>query len=353
MMLHAPLALVAIVTAGATALTALAGGPWDRLAPAPVLALALPAVERLVAGAAAAVRYRDPAGLLFAPVHLLRDLAWGTAILVWTSRRLAGRPARASDSMRRRVNADVGPEARTPKRVRFVAIVPAYNEAASLPAVVEELRRAWPDAGLVVVDDASTDGTPALLERLGTDRLRLTERLGVGGAVRAGLREARRRGYEVAVRVDGDGQHAASDIERLLQPIREGRADAVSGSRYRDGARVRTPATRRLIQLVLAWSLSVVSGQRVTDATSGFWAFGPRAIRFLEVHHPSGYSEPELRLLLSRNGLRVEEVPVQMRDRVGGQTTLTLLRLGHLLARTLLALVVVPLRSPVEVPRHD
>ena len=92
-----------------------------------------------------------------------------------------------------------------------------------------------------------------------------------------------------------------------------------------------------------------VAGQPATDPTSGFWAFGPRAVRLLAGHYPTGYSEPELRLFLARNGLRVVEVPVRMRPRQGGRTSLTLARTGHALARTILALVVVPLRSPAKV----
>lgn len=363
MMLHAPLALFVLLGFAATGLAALAGGAWSRVVVVPAVALAVPAAERLVAGAMVASRYRDPAGLLFPLAHLLRDFAWAAAILVWTFRRLAGRAAHPLQSMRRdrrpeatRPGPETGgrrPEVGDRRPGTFMALVPAYNEADSLPAVVEELRRTWPTADLVIVDDASTDKTAAVLDRLGVRRVCLTQRLGVGGAVRAGLRYARRLGHDVVVRVDGDGQHAAAEIARLLEPIHAGRADAVIGSRYRDGAKTGAPAMRRLSQRALAWCLSAVTAQEITDPTSGFWAFGPRAVRFLETHHPSGYPEPELRLLLSRNRLRVEEVPIQMRDRLGGRTSLTLPRTGHALARTLLALVVVPLRSVVDTPPHD
>jgi glycosyltransferase involved in cell wall biosynthesis len=218
---------------------------------------------------------------------------------------------------------------------------------------VDELRRSALPCDIVVVDDASSDETPVILDRIGVRRLRMRQRLGVGGAVRAGLRYARRLGHDVVVRVDGDGQHAASDIPRLLEPIRAGRADVTRGARVRDGGHGEARRARRAGLGLLARCLSIVAAQPVTDPTSGFWAFGPRAVRFLAAHHPSGYPEPELHLLLSRNGLRVEEVPVGARDRLAGRTSLTPFRTGHLLARTLLAIVVVPLRSTVEVPPHD
>lgn len=353
MVLHAPLGLAALLGAVATVVVALAGGPWKAASLGPAAAVAALAAERLVAGLAAALRFGDAAGLLFAPVHLARDLAWAAAILVWTGRRIGRRGPKPEHSMPRGTRAESGGRRPPSAREDFVAVIPAFNEAASLPAVVDELRRSALPCDIVVVDDASSDETPAILERMGVRRLSMRQRLGVGGAVRAGLRYAQRLGHDIVVRVDGDGQHAAADIPRLLEPIRAGRADVTRGSRFRAGGSEETPRARRASLGLLARCLSLVAAQPVTDPTSGFWAFGPRAVRFLAAHHPSGYPEPELHLLLSRNGLRVEEVPVGARDRVAGRTSLTPFRAGHLLARTLLAIVVVPLRSTVEVPRHD
>jgi len=231
-------------------------------------------------------------------------------------------------------------------------VIPAFNEAANLPRVAADLRRATPDADVLVVDDGSTDETATVIDRLGLRAIRLRHRVGVGGAVRAGLRYALRLGYDVVVRVDGDGQHQAADVARLVEPILAGRADAAIGVRPIGPAPDGRPSLRSASLRLLAWAISVLAGHRVTDPTSGFWAFGPRAVRLLATHYPSGYSEPELRLLVSRNGLRIEEVPVGMRPRLGGRTSLTLARTSHALARTLLALVVVPLRSRLETP-HD
>lgn len=237
--------------------------------------------------------------------------------------------------------------------MKALALIPAYNEAASLPRVVGELRRHWPALPVLVVDDASPDATPEVLadlERGGTGLrwLRLGQRLGVGGALRAGLRYARLLGHDTVVRVDGDGQHGADQIDRLLAPIREGRADAVQGSRYLGAAGHRPPPFTRAGQQALAALLSALTGETVTDPTSGFWAFGPRAVRVLGDHHPTGYPEPELRLFLHRNRLRVAEAPVEMRDRLAGRTSLTVPRAGLALARFALAMVVVPLRAAVE-----
>ena len=237
--------------------------------------------------------------------------------------------------------------------MRALALIPAHKEAASLPSVVRELRERRPALDILVVDDASDDETPALLPSLGVRWLRLPVHLGIGGALRAGLRYARRLDAEAVVRVDGDGQHDAREVGRLLAPIERDAADAVQGSRYLDAGDYPTPGLRRLGQRALALAMARLAGQPVTDPTSGFWAFGPRAVSLLGAHHPTGYPEPELRLFLARNGLRVREVPVRMRTRLAGHSSLTVPRAGLAMARIALALLVVPLRAAVESPVRD
>jgi len=228
-----------------------------------------------------------------------------------------------------------------------LVLVPARDEARSLPGLVHVLRAEQPGAGILVVDDASTDATRQLLPGLGVEWLTLCAHTGVGGTIRAGLRYALRRGYDVVVRVDGDGQHPADQIERVLAPIRAGQVDAVVGSRYRQGSGYRAPGWRRAAQRVLAAWVSAAIRQRITDPTSGFWAFGPRAVRLLASHHPTGYPEPELLLLLAHNGLRVSEVPIEMRRRLAGRSSLTAARVGAIAGRTALALLILPLRRTV------
>ncbi len=234
----------------------------------------------------------------------------------------------------------------------MLALVPAFNESPSLMRVVRELRRAAPDIDILVVNDGSTDETANLLPSLDVAWLTLPQRVGVGGAVRAGLRYAARDGYQYVVRVDGDGQHRACDIARMLAPVAQGRLDASIGSRFlaRPGRR---PTIRRLSQAALAGCLTIWTRRRFTDPTSGFWLFGPRAIWLLGRHHPTGYGEPELVLFLCRNGLRVGEVPIRMRPRLSGRTSLTPARATLAFASTLLALLMVPIRGIVEGRARD
>jgi glycosyltransferase involved in cell wall biosynthesis len=232
---------------------------------------------------------------------------------------------------------------------RILAIVPAFNEAGNLPAVVGELRRVRPDIHALVVDDGSTDRTVALLKRMGVEWLHWPERRGVGSAIRAGLCYADRLGFDIVVRLDADGQHDVSAITRLLQPLYDGTADVVIGSRFARGAGHGVPGP---IQRSLGALLSVMTRRAITDPTSGFWAMGPHAVELLAEHHPNGYPEPELHLFLTRNGLRTTEVPVRARPRLSGRSSLTFGRICSAAARVLLAVIIVPLRATVG-PARD
>ncbi len=230
---------------------------------------------------------------------------------------------------------------------RFLVLVPAHNEADCLPAVVKEVRAVVPGVDLLVVDDGSQDGTAAVLAAHGVPSLRLLHRVGLGTAVRAGLCRAAALGYGTVVRIDGDGQHDARDIEAIVGPVLRGDADVVIGTRYAGRRPGPAGSLRRVAQRGLALVLSSITGRRVTDATSGFCAFGPRALRLLTAHHPGGYPEVELRLLLHRHGLTVSEVPIRQRPRLAGRTTLTPGRVIVAAARITLAIALTPLRGAV------
>ena len=354
MMLHPLVMAIAVAGLAGSALAALADGPWQPLALGAVVLLAILALERLAAGIGAARRFRTLTPLVFPFLHLGRDLAWVAALAMWSARRVCGRPSIPSHSMRSRTRwmtapARLLPATRPPatdSSTRILCLIPAHNEAASLQAVVGELRTCRADLDILVIDDGSTDDTARLLERLDVRWLHFPERMGIGSAMRAGLRYAARLGYDAVVRIDGDGQHRAEDIERLLAPIRDGRADVVLGSRYA-GSSTNPEGMTGLSQRLLAACLSTLTRRRVTDPTSGFCIVGPRAVPVLAEHHPTGYPEAELRLFLSRNALRVIEVPVRARSRIGGSTSLTAARLTAAGARVALAMIIVPLRGRV------
>ena len=352
MMLHGPAMSLALLMLATASLMAVIGAAWMLPVLGALLIIGALVVERLTAGIQAWRRTGDRAALAFPVTHVIRDVAWSAAIVIWVARWALKHDRAPGHSMfsHARLSEQVTPvEAR---RVSLLAVVPAFNERTNLPRVIGDLSRVMSLENILVVDDGSTDGTPELLPQLGTKWLVLSQRLGVGGAVRAGIRYAKRTGYDYVVRIDGDGQHRACDIVRLLAPVISGSADAALGSRFLHRRRD-AKGIRRLSQAMLAACLSTVTRRTVTDPTSGFWLFGPRALRLLSGHHPAGYAEPELLLFLSRNGLTVTEVPIRMRPRISGRTSLTMPRTLLALARTALAFVVVPFRRLVEGQAHD
>jgi len=203
-----------------------------------------------------------------------------------------------------------------------LAIVPAYNEALSLPALLGELRASYPGLDVLVVDDGSTDQTRAVVSGLAVRLISLPCNLGVGGAVQTGLLVALEDGYDVAIQVDGDGQHPPEEIPKLLAALQQNGSDMVLGSRFLDRDGYQSTAGRRLGIVLFSWILSALCGTRITDATSGFRAWNRRAIRILAKQYPEDYPEVEAILMLHRANLRISEVPVKMRERAAGESSI-------------------------------
>lgn len=220
---------------------------------------------------------------------------------------------------------------------RVLIIIPAHNEETALPGVIADVRAHQPDADIVVVDDASMDDTTRTAERLGARVLRLPLNLGIGGAVQTGFRFAREMNYDYALQVDGDGQHPAAAIDDLLERLRAGDADVAIGSRFLAGAGFQSTFLRRLGIGVFRLLSRVTTGRTVTDSTSGFRAYNAAAIRFLADTYPSDYPEVEAVISLSHNRFRIVEVPVAMRERQGGRSSITMGRSAYYMIKVMLA----------------
>jgi len=228
---------------------------------------------------------------------------------------------------------------------RLVAIVPAWNESGAIGGVVDEIKELDAAIDVVVIDDCSTDDTADVAESHGATVLRLPFNVGIGGAVQTGIRYARDEGYEVAVRLDGDGQHAASEIPKILDPVAAGDADLVIGSRFVDpGGVYRPPFARRIGIGVFARLVSILGGQRVTDTTSGFVALNRAGIELFASEFPHDYPEVEATLVALRSGLRVTQVQVVMRERTTGSSSITFVRSLYYIVKVMLALLVASLR---------
>lgn len=231
--------------------------------------------------------------------------------------------------------------------MKVLAIIPAYNEEASVAAVVEALGRVRPALDVVVVDDGSSDATAEAARAAGARVLSLPFNLGIGGAVQTGYLYARDNGYDVAIQVDGDGQHDPAEIPKLLGPLQEGRADLVGGSRFLDrAAGYRASVPRRLGILYFSWVLSALLLRRVTDPTSGFRAANRRAIELFSRDYPTDYPEVDSLVLLWRHDLHSQEVPVEMSPRQGGQSSISWIRAIYYMVKVTLSIGVHLLRAP-------
>ena len=230
------------------------------------------------------------------------------------------------------------------KERRLVAIVPAWNESGAIGRVVGEIRDFDSAIDVVVVDDASSDDTAKVAESHGATVLSLPFNVGIGGAVQTGFRYALEHGYELAVRLDGDGQHDASEIPKVLEPIEAGEADLVIGSRFVAGGTYRPPFARRVGIRIFARLVSILGGQRVTDTTSGFVALDRRGIELFAAQFPHDYPEVEATLVALRSGLRVAQVQVAMRERTTGTSSITFVRSLYYIVKVMLALLVASLR---------
>jgi glycosyltransferase involved in cell wall biosynthesis len=209
------------------------------------------------------------------------------------------------------------------RELRKLAIVPAYNEAGMVGRVVRDIERNAPGFDVLVVDDGSTDRTAAEAEAEGAVVIRHPYNLGIGGAMQSGYRYAFKRGYDLAIQVDGDGQHDPGEISALLRTLETDGVDMASGSRFLDDSGYRAPVGRRLGIRIFSVILSAVCGQRVTDPTSGFRLCNRRAIELFARDYPHDYPEVEAILMVHAHRLRMREVPVRMHHRSDGRSSIT------------------------------
>lgn len=224
--------------------------------------------------------------------------------------------------------------------LKRVAIVPALNEEDSIARVIGEIGIFDPGFEVVVVDDGSVDRTAETAAACGARVLRLPFNLGIGGAMQTGFRFAFENAFDLAVQIDGDGQHDPSELPRLLEPILAGEADMVVGSRFAGGGSYRAPLLRRAGIRLFARTISLLVGQRVTDTTSGFRAVNRHGIALFASDYPHDYPEVEATVMVVKHRLRLKEVPVAMRERSYGRSSITAVRSVYYMVKVLLAIFV-------------
>jgi glycosyltransferase involved in cell wall biosynthesis len=223
----------------------------------------------------------------------------------------------------------------------YLAVVPAYNESATIVSVVEALHRHAPEFDTLVIDDGSTDGTEALASSAGATVLKLPFNVGIGGAVQTGFVYAREHDYEFLAQVDGDGQHDSVELARLITTMEQEAVDMVCGSRFlTDDYRYPAPISRRTGIHIFSFLLSRIVGMHVSDPTSGFRLYNRRAIELFSRHYPHDYPEVEAVLILHHHRLRMSEIPVKMYTRGGGISSISTGKSAYYMIKVLLALFV-------------
>ena len=206
-------------------------------------------------------------------------------------------------------------------------IIPAHNEEDSIERVIAETRLAGQDLDLMVVDDASTDKTRDVARRSGVRVATLPFNLGIGGAVQTGFKIAKLLGYDMAIQVDGDGQHDPSFIQALVEPLVRNEADIAIGSRHLYNGNAKSSLARSVGIRFFSWLTSRATSQEVTDCSSGFRALNKRAFGLFADEYPVDFPDAEALIAAHRAGLRIREVGVKFRDRGHGRSSLRVWRM--------------------------
>ena len=236
---------------------------------------------------------------------------------------------------------------------RKMVMVPALDEEGSVGRVVEEVRREAPGYDVVVIDDGSTDATAALARAAGATVISHPFNLGIGGAVQSGYRHAFLGGYAVTIQVDGDGQHDPAEIGKLERGLASSGADLVWGSRFLEQAGYKVPRLRRAGRAIFARIVSMITREPISDPTSGFRIANRRAIELFARDYPHDYPEVEGILMAHSHDLEISEVPVRMRQRETGRSSINMLTAGYYMVRVLLAILVGLFRRRPVPPRGD
>lgn len=227
-----------------------------------------------------------------------------------------------------------------------ILIIPAHNEEANLGSVLDEVRAVGYKGDIVVINDFSTDRTALVARRKGAEVVNLPCNLGYGGAVQAGFKYAVERGYRFAAVMDADGQHAPESLAALLQPVVEGRADIAVGSRYLGRAEYRVGLARTMGMRFFSNLVSWITGQRITDPTSGYQAMNAEVMRFFsQDNYPADYPDADTIILVKLAGFRLIEVPVVMRGRLSGVSMHSGLKPLYYVVKMMLSIMIVLLRQ--------
>lgn len=223
---------------------------------------------------------------------------------------------------------------------KYLIIIPAYNEAENIEKVVNNLIENYPQYDYVIVNDGSRDDTEKICLRNHYRLLNLPINLGIGGAVQTGYCYARDNDYDLAVQIDGDGQHDVSFLDDMIRIITDGKADLVIGSRFVEKEGFQSSHLRRVGIKFLSSLAFLLTGVRVKDITSGYRVVNRRFIEVFADDYPSDYPEPEAIVIAAVHGGKIQEYPVVMRERENGESSITLKKSVYYMIKVTLAMLI-------------
>ena len=224
--------------------------------------------------------------------------------------------------------------------MKILVIIPAYNEEESILTTVQALNSVHPEVDAVVVNDASKDNTKNILSENHIHYLDLPVNLGICGGVQAGYMYAYRNGYDIAIQMDGDGQHPASELDKIIAPIKAEKADIVVGSRFVNKEGFQSSAIRRFGIKFLSSLIYLCTGKHILDVTSGYRAVNRKFIKIFSEEYAQDYPEPEALVTAAKKGAEIIEVPVMMKERQGGMSSISPIKSIYYMIKVSLAIII-------------
>ena len=225
-------------------------------------------------------------------------------------------------------------------KLRKLVIIPAYNESASIVNTVNDINKNAPDFDYVVINDHSKDNTLQVCKDAGLNVIDLPLNLGIGGAVQTGYLYACQNGYDIAVQFDGDGQHDAKYLNEMAETLVKEQADMVIGSRFIEKEGFQSSFTRRLGIRYFTFLIKILTGQKITDPTSGYRMCNRKIIELFAGNYPKDYPEPETMTWILRKKLKVLEIPVIMRAREEGVSSISLKKSFYYMFKVTMAIII-------------
>lgn len=223
-------------------------------------------------------------------------------------------------------------------------IIPAYNEEANIERTVEAIKKDSSGFDYVIINDCSTDNTKKICEEKGYNIINLPINLGIGGAVQTGYKYAVRNGYDMAVQVDGDGQHNPQFLKKMAEYLEENNLDMVIGSRFIEKEGFQSTGARRVGIQFFTVLIKILTGQIITDPTSGLRMIGKNVLEIFAVDYPKDYPEPESVVAILRKKMKVREIPVIMNERKGGVSSISLKKSVYYMIKVTLAMIIERIR---------